>query len=312
MKFAIFGTGGVGGYFGGRLAEAGEDVTFIARGAHLEAIRKNGLTVESVAGDFRVLPAKATDDPALVGSVDAVIVAVKAWDVKSAAAAMRPLVGPETVVIPLENGVEAPDELAAALGARPVLGGLCKIVAFVAAPGVVRHAGVEPSLAFGEMDGTESGRVRRLRTVFRRAKGVTVEEPRDIRVALWQKFVFIAAFSGVGSVTRSNAGAIRSAPETHTMLRECMRETQEVGRSRGVALSPDTFEKTLAFFDRSLPEDATSSMQRDIQEGRPSELEYQTGAVVRLGRAAGVPTPVNAFVYAALLPQEQRAHGVTS
>jgi 2-dehydropantoate 2-reductase len=307
MKFAIFGTGGVGGYFGGRLAEAGEDVTFIARGTHLAAIRKNGLTVESVAGDFRVLRAKASDDSASIGPVDAVIVAVKAWDVKAAASAMRPLVGPETVVIPLENGVEAPDELGAVLGARPVLGGLCKIVAYIAAPGVVRHAGVEPSLAFGEMDGTESGRVRRLRTVFRRAKGVTVEEPRDIRVALWQKFVFIAAFSGVGSVTRSNAGAIRSAPETHAMLRECMRETQEVGRARGVALAPDTFEKTLAFFDRSLPEDATSSMQRDIQEGRPSELEYQTGAVVRLGKQAGVATPVNEFLHAALLPQEQKA-----
>jgi 2-dehydropantoate 2-reductase len=307
MKFAIFGTGGVGGYFGGRLAEAGEEVTFIARGPHLAAIRKNGLAVESVAGDFRVLRAKASDDSASIGPVDAVIVAVKAWDVKAAASAMRPLVGPETVVIPLENGVEAPDELGAVLGARPVLGGLCKIVAYIAAPGVVRHAGVEPSLAFGEMDGTESGRVRRLRTVFRRAKGVTVEEPRDIRVALWQKFVFIAAFSGVGSVTRSNAGAIRSAPETHAMLRECMRETQEVGRARGVALAPDTFEKTLAFFDRSLPEDATSSMQRDIQEGRPSELEYQTGAVVRLGKQAGVATPVNEFLHAALLPQEQKA-----
>jgi 2-dehydropantoate 2-reductase len=159
------------------------------------------------------------------------------------------------------------------------------------------------------MDGTESGRVRRLRTVFRRAKGVTVEEPRDIRVALWQKFVFIAAFSGVGSVTRSSAGAIRSNPETHAMLRACMRETQEVGRGRGVALAPDTFEKTLAFFDGSLPEDATSSMQRDVQEGRPSELEYQTGAIVRLGREAGIPTPVNDFIYAALLPQERAARG---
>jgi len=307
MKFAIFGTGGVGGYFGGRLAEAGEDVTFIARGVHLAAIRGNGLAVESTAGDFRVLPAKATDDPASVGPVEVVVVAVKAWDVKEAASAMRPLVGSETVVIPLENGVEAPDELAAALGAGPVLGGLCKIFAYIAEPGVVRHAGVEPSLAFGEMDGSESGRVRRLRTVFRRAKGVTVEEPRDIRVALWQKFVFISAFSGVGSVTRSSAGAIRSAPETHAMLRACMRETQEVGRARGVALAPDTFEKTLAFFDQSLPEEATSSMQRDVQEGRPSELEYQTGAVVRLGREAGVATPVNDFLYSALVPQERAA-----
>ncbi|HET9794266.1 MAG TPA: 2-dehydropantoate 2-reductase, partial [Thermoanaerobaculia bacterium] len=176
MRFAVFGAGGVGGYFGGRLAEAGEDVTFIARGAHLEAIRKDGLTVESVAGDFRVSPAKATEDPASIGPVDAVLVCVKAWQVKEAAERMRPLVRAETIVVPLENGVEAPDELAAVLGAHPVLGGLCKILSFIVAPGVIRHAGVTPSLAFGEMDGTASERVRRLREVFRRAKGVTVEE----------------------------------------------------------------------------------------------------------------------------------------
>ena len=307
MKFAIFGTGGVGGYFGGRLAEAGEDVTFIARGTHLEAIRGNGLTVESVAGDFRVLPAKATDDPATVGPVDAVVVAVKAWDVKEAGAAMRPLVGPRTTVIPLENGVEASDELAAILAEERVLVGLCKIWSDIKAPGVICHQGVEPSLGFGERSGGTSDRVERLREAFRRAKAVTVETPDDIRVALWQKFVFIAAFSGVGSVTRSTAGAIRSTPEAHAMLRECMRETQEVGRGRGIPLSGDTFEKTLAFFDRSLPDDATSSMQRDVRDGRPSELENQTGAVVRLGREAGVPTPVNEFLYAALLPQEKRA-----
>ena len=311
MKFAIFGTGGVGGYFGGRLAEAGEDVTFIARGAHLDAIRRNGLAVESVAGAFRVLPAKATDDPGTIGPVDAVVVAVKAWDVREAGAAMRPLVGPQTTVIPLENGVEAPDELAAILGEERVLIGLCKIWSNIKAPGIVRHRGVEPSLAFGERNGGTSERVERLRETFRRAKSVTVETPADARVALWQKFVFIAPFSGVGSVTRSPAGAIRSSPETHAMLRESMRETQEVGRARGVPLSGDTFEKTLAFFDRSLPEDATCSMQRDVQEGRPSELEYQTGAIVRLGREAGVPTPVNDFLYAALLPQEKQARSIS-
>ena len=310
MRFAIFGAGGVGGYFGGRLAEAGEDVTFIARGAHLEAIRKEGLAVESVAGDFRVSPAKATDDPASIGPVDVVLVCVKAWQVNEAAAAMRPIVGPATVVIPLENGVEAPEELAAALGAGPVLGGLCKIVAFIAAPGVVRHTGVAPSLAFGEMDGTESGRVRRLRTVFRRAKSVTVEEPRDIRVALWQKFVFISAMSGVGAVTRAPAEAVRAIPETRRLLEAAMREAQAVGRGRGVSIPEKTADRTLEFFDK-LPDGSTASMQRDVMEGRPSELEYQTGTIVRLGRAAGVPTPVNDFLYAALLPQESKARSIS-
>lgn len=311
MRIAVFGTGGVGGYFGGRLAEAGEDVTFIARGAHLDAIRKNGLTVRSVADDFRVLPAKATDDPASIGPVDTVLVAVKAWQVKEAGAAMRPLVGQDTCVIPLENGVDAPDELAAELGPRPVLGGLCKIVAWIEEPGVIRHSGVAPSIAFGEMDGTESNRIRRLRTVFRRAKGMTVEEPRDIRVAFWQKFIFISAMSGVGAVTRSPAEAIRAVAETRRLVEAAMREAQAVGRGRGVPIPERTADRTLAFLD-TLPDGSTASMQRDIAEGKPSELEYQTGAIVRLGRAAGVPTPVNDFLYAALLPQERKARGITS
>jgi 2-dehydropantoate 2-reductase len=306
MRFAIFGTGGVGGYFGGRLAQAGEDVTFLARGAHLDAIRRNGLTVESVAGDFRVLPATATDDPSSIGPVGAVLVCVKAWQVKEAAERMRPLVGPETVVVPLENGVEAPDELAGILGPAPVLGGLCKIVSFVAAPGIVRHAGVAPSLAFGELDGRESDRVRQLREVMRRAKGMDVEEPADIRVAMWQKFIFIAAASGVGGVTRAPADAVRAAPESRSLVERAMREIQAVGVGLGIAIPPETAERTLAFFDR-MPPGSTTSMQRDIADGKPSELEYQTGAVVRLGRRAGVATPVNDFLYAALLPQENRA-----
>ena len=310
MRFAVFGAGGVGGYFGGRLAQAGHDVTFIARGEHLEAIRKNGLTVESVAGDFRVLPAQATDDPASIGPVEAVVVCVKAWQVKEAAGRIRPLVGPETVVVPLENGVEAPDELAGVLGPGPVLGGLCKIVSFVRAPGVVRHSGVAPSVAFGEMSGGESERVRRLRAEVRRAKAMDVEEPPDIRVAMWQKFVFIAAVSGVGAVTRAPADVFRSIPETRRLLDTAMRETQAVGRRRGVAIPLHTAERTLAFVD-TLPPGSTASMQRDLMAGRPSELEYQTGTVVRLGREAGVPTPVNDFLYAALLPQEKRARSIS-
>ena len=307
MRIAVVGAGGTGGYFGGRLAEAGEDVVFLARGAHLEAIRKNGLTVESIAGNFKISPAQATDDPAKVGAADVAIVAVKAWQVPEAARAVKVFLKPDGVAIPLQNGVEAPDQLAAELGGERALGGLCKIVAFIAGPGVVRHAGVEPSLAFGERNGTASERVERLRELFRKARGVTVEAPADIRVALWQKFVFIAAFSGVGSVTRSSAGAIRNTPETFRLLRECMRETQAVGLARGVPLASDTFEKTLKFFQEMLPDDATSSMQRDVAEGRPSELENQNGALVRLGREMGVPVPVNEFLYAALLPQEKRA-----
>ena len=307
MRIAVIGTGGVGAYFGGRLAEAGQDVVFLARGAHLEAIRKNGLTVQSVAGDFRIHPAAATDDPKRIGDADLAIVAVKAWQVPEAARSIKTFLKPDGVAIPLENGVDAPDELAAELGEKRSLIGLCKISSRIEAPGVVRHVGVDPSIAFGELDGGTSDRVERLRAMFRLARGVAVEDPEDARVALWQKFIFIAGLSGVGSASRVTAGEIRATPDTRALLREAMRETQEVGRARGVPLASDTFERTLRFFDDSLPPATMPSMEHDMLAGRPSELENQTGAVVRLGRETGVPTPVNDYLYATLLPQEKKA-----
>ncbi len=311
MRIAIYGSGSVGGYFGGKLAQAGEDVTFIARGTHLEAIRRNGLRVESIQGDFLISPAWAEDDSTKVGRVDVVIVGVKAWDVPRAAEAVRPLVGPATIVVPLENGVDAPGQLAAVLdtaGEAPhVLGGLCRIVSLVAAPGVIRHAGMEPYIAFNRIDGQPDERVERLRDAFVRA-GVTVEVPADITAALWAKFAFIAAFGGVGAVTRAPAGALRGIPETRRMLEAAIREVEAVARARGVALAGDIFARTLAQVD-GLPANATASMQRDIMEGRPSELESQNGAIMRLGRESGVSTPAHDFIYASLLPQEGRARG---
>ncbi len=307
MRIAVFGTGGVGGYFGGRLAAAGEEVTFIARGATLAALREHGLIVDSVKGDFAVRPAAATDDPRQVGAVDAVLLAVKAWQVAEAAARLHPLLGPGSVVVPLENGVEAPGELVAALGPGAVAGGLCQIVAFQVAPGHVRHAGLEPAIAFGELDRRASPRLERLRRAFELA-GVSARIPADIEVAMWEKFLFIASLSGLGAVTRVPAGVVRSVPETRELLAGALAEIAEVARARGIGLPADATERTLAFID-ALPADATASMQRDVMAGRPSELEAQNGAVVRLGRAAGVGTPVAAFVYAALLPQERRARG---
>ncbi len=308
MRIAVFGTGGVGGYFGGRLAQAGEEVIFIARGEHLRAIRERGLRVDSIKGDFVIQPAQATDNPAEVGPVDAILVGVKAWDVPEAARLMRPMVGPETFVVPLENGVEAPDQLAEVLGREHVLGGLCKIISAIVAPGHIRHAGIDPYIAFGELDGRKSERAERLRQAFARATGVTAEVSDDIQAAMWEKFVFIAAISGVGAVTRAPAGVIRSLPETRQMLEQAMREILAVARARGVALSDEVIPQTMAFID-ALPTNGTASMQRDIIAGRPSELDYQNGTVARLGRELGVPTPVNAFIYASLLPQELRARG---
>jgi 2-dehydropantoate 2-reductase len=308
LKFAVFGSGAVGGYFGGRLAEAGEDVHFIARVRHLAAIREHGLRVSSVDGDFLVHPARVTDDPAALGPVDVVLLGVKAWQVTQAAETMGPLVGERTFVVPLQNGIEAPDQLAAVIGAERVLGGLCRILAYVESPGHIRHAGVTPYIAFGELDGSSSARVAALLEAFSRARGVTTEVPPDIGVAMWSKFLFIAALSGVGALTRAPIGVIRSQPESRRLLEQALEEIYAVAIGNRIPLPVDTVEKTLAFID-NLPADGTASMQRDIMQGRPSELEAQVGAVVRLGERRGIAVPVHRMIYAALLPLERRARG---
>lgn len=307
MRVAIFGAGAVGGYFGARLAQAGEEVVFIARGEHLRAMRRDGLHVESILGDFRIDPVEATDDPASVGPVDVVLVGVKAWQVPEAAETMRPMVGPETFVVPLQNGVEAPEQLAAILGKEHVLGGLCRIISARVAPGRIRHVGMEPYVAFGELDNRISPRTERLRAAFERA-GVRAEIPPDIRVAMWEKFLFICTLSGVGAVTRAPVGVLRTIPETRRMLEQAVAEAFAVGRELGVALPDDAVERTMALID-GLPPGGTASMQRDIIAGRPSELEAQNGTVVRLGREVGVPTPPHEFIYHSLLPLERRARG---
>jgi len=307
MRIAIFGSGGVGGYFGGRLAQSGNDVTFIARGGHLRALRSTGLRVDSIKGDFTVSPVRATDDPAQVNNVDVVILGVKAWQIGEAAHAMVPMIGASTFVLPLQNGVEAFEQLAAALGKEHVLGGLCKIVSYVVEPGHIRHAGFEPFVAFGEWDNHLSDRVAVLRETFTQA-GVEANVPADIEAAVWNKFLFIAGFSGVGAVTQSPAGVLRSLPQTRALMEQAMREIYEVAKARGIRLPDDSVNQALASLD-SLPENAMSSMQRDIMAHRPSELESQNGAVARLGREAGIETPINSFLYASLLPLEMRARG---
>jgi len=311
MRIAVYGAGAVGGYFGGRLAQAGEDVVFIARGAHLEAMRRDGLRVDSVGGDFRVGPVQAYDTTEAVGTVDAVLVCVKGWQVADAAERMRPMIGPDTLVVPLLNGVEAPDQLTQALGPERVLGGLCKISASRVGPGHIRHGARDPYLAFGAMDNRPDVRAERLRKTFAKAAGVTCEIPPDIRAEMWKKFLSVSSFSGVGAVTRAPIGILRSLPETRRMLEDAMGEVLAVGRAKGVALSDDLVEKTLSDLDR-LPPGGTTSMQRDILQGRPSELESQNGAAVRIGNAVGVDTPLHRFIYQSLLPLEMKARKTVS
>ena len=308
MKIVIFGSGGVGGYFGGRLAHAGQDVTFIARGAHLEAIRKNGLRVDSISGDFIVQPAKATDDPKSLGTADLILLAVKAWQLDDAIEQMKPLVGEETAIAPLLNGMEHMDTLLAAFDRKNILCGLCRISSFVEAPGHIRHVGVQPYIAFGELDNSKSERVESIREMFAALDGILVEVPADIHVTMWEKFVFISGTSGVGAYMRQPIGQYRVDPEARQMLINAMNETASVARARGVNLSESLVEETMKRID-NLPHAMLASMQKDIMEGRPSELNEQTGAVIRLGKAAGVPTPTHEKLFAALLPLEQKARG---
>ena len=308
MRIAIIGTGAVGGYFGGRLAQAGEDVIFIARGEHLQAMLDNGLRVDSIKGDFVVQPIHVTDDPKQVGTVDVILVGVKAWQVPEAAQAIRPMAGPQTFVVPLQNGVEAPSQLASTLGHEHVLGGLCGLISYVVEPGHICHAGADPFIKFGELDNHPSERAERLRIAFERTIGVTAEIPSDIHVAMWQKFMFVTAWSGLGAVTRSPVGIFRSLPETRQILEQIMQEIYKVAQAHKIRLSIDAIKKTMDFFD-GLPQEGTASMQRDIMNGRPSELDVQNGAVVRLGQEVGIDTPVNSFIYHSLLPMERRARG---
>ena len=310
MRIAIFGTGGVGGYFGGRLAQAGEDVTFIARGEHLRAIQTNGLRVESLSGDFTIDTAKATDNVSEIGEVDLVIVGVKAWQVTDAARSMKPMVGQGTTVLPLQNGVDAVGELSAELGPDRLIGGLCKIVSFVVGPGHIRHAGFVPSVVIGELDNRRTDRVLRIEGVFNHA-GIDMTIAADIQVALWMKFLFIASFSGVGAIANAPAGVLRTDSQLRLQMLRAMEEIYALAHARGIKLPENAVETVMAGVN-ALPEDATSSMQRDIAAGKPSELESQNGAVVRMARESSFDVPTHELIYEKLKPLEQKARAAFS
>jgi 2-dehydropantoate 2-reductase len=305
MRFAVVGVGAIGGYFGGRLAEAGNDVVFVARGKTLKALRSDGLRVESPQGDLHLNPIRVTDRTDEVGKVDCVLFGVKTWQVSEAGRSIKPMLANNTCVLPLQNGVEAPAQLSETLGAKHALGGLCWIISSLVAPGHIRHIGVEPYIGFGETDNSRTGRVESLQKTLA-AAGIKAETPSSIQAAMWEKFVFICSVSGVGAVSRASIGTIRKHPETRSMVEQSMREIVAVAEGHGVVLRPDIVEDRMSFVD-NLPEEGTASMQRDIMEGRPSELEAQNGAVVRLGQQVGVETPLNDFVYRTLILSENKA-----
>ncbi len=307
MRVAVVGAGGAGGYFGARLALAGVEVIFIARGAHLAALQSDGLYLESIQGSERIHPVQATADPGRVGTVDVVLLGVKTWQLADVIPSLPPLIGPDTLVVPLQNGVEAADQLIAALGPAAVVGGLCRVLSFIAAPGHIRHLGGASSITLGELDNRPSARTTRVQALLTHA-GVKAEIPADIHAALWEKFLFVTPFGGVGAVTRAPIGVLRALPETRQLLWRGMEEIAQVAQARGVKLDEEVVSRNMGFLDRLTP-DGVASLQRDILAGRPSELEAWNGAVVRLGEAAGVATPVHRFIYQALLPQERQARG---
>lgn len=308
-RIAVVGAGGVGGYYGARLAAAGHEVLFVVRGRTLEALQRDGLQVESTRGDVTVHPVTATDNPAgetaRFGRVDVVLLSVKTWQVGEAARSILPLVGPETLVVPLQNGVDAAACAAAVVGQEHVLPGSTKVFSEAAALGHIRHTGGPASITFGEWEGGLSPRARRLGAVLD-VPGITVDLVSDIWAALWAKFLFVVPLGSVGAVTRMPVGVFRTQPETREMLQQAMREIETLAEARGVALPRDVIERTMAFVDAQPPA-GTTSMQRDIAAGRPSELEAWTGAVVRLGLEAGIATPLHTVLYHCLLPSERHA-----
>lgn len=296
MKIAVIGAGGVGGFFGGRLAHTGCDVTFVARGRHLDAMRRDGLVIESDAHEtIRVTGVKATDDPATIGRVDLAIVAVKLWDTASAVRAVRPIAGPETAVLSLQNGVIKDDILRGEFGAAAVMGGVGYVATHIARPGVIRQTGKLQRLIVGEYDGRRSERARWLVDAWLKA-GVQAELAADIRRTLWEKYTFLVGLSGTTATMRTPIGAIRTNPQTRAFLSDLMKEVVAVGRAHGVALPEDYAEERIRFADTVSP-DMTSSMHHDLERGNPLEVEWLSGGVVRLGREVGVPTPANRAVW---------------
>lgn len=295
MRIIVMGTGGVGGYFGARLANAGNDVTFIARGQQLAAIREGGLRLESPRGNLHLRDVKVTDKPSEAGIADIVLFGVKLWDTANAAEAMKPVMGPQTAVVSFQNGVVKDETLRQVLGDKYVIGGVCYIAATIAEPGLIRHSGAMQKLVFGEYDGSTSTRIMQFRDACAEA-GIDVEISTDIRRTIWEKFVFLVGLSGTTSTVRTAIGPIRVNARSRAFLRAVMDEVVQVARAEGVALPVDYAEDRLAFADQ-VPAAMSSSMHNDLERGNRIEVQWLSGDVVARGARLGVPTPCNRAIF---------------
>ena len=300
MRIAVMGAGGIGGYLAARLGAAGSDVAVVARGEHLAAMRRSGLRLHSGKGDVHVTGLRVVDDPAAVGPVDVVLFTVKMFGAAAAAEQIRPMVGPGTAVATFLNGVDSVDVLSRVHGRDRVLGGAAYIFATVVEPGVIRHTGPADRFVFGELDGTLSPRVEALRASLE-AAGVDAVASDRILPVIWEKFIILAANSGMTAVTRLPIGPLRTDPQTRALFVEAMREVEAVARAKGIAVAQDIVDRHLAFFD-GLDPTSKASMLVDLERGRPLELPWLSGAVARMGAELGVPTPVHRVIAAALKP----------
>lgn len=304
MKIAIIGTGGVGGYFGAKIAKAGYDVTFLARGEHFKAIESNGLAVKSILGDFHLSSVKVCREIRDIGKSDLIILAVKAWQIKEISAELLPVLKENSVILPLQNGVSAVDELKVHINEKNIISGLCKIFSKIEAPGIIKHFGVTPTILFGESDNSITSRILEIKKLFD-ASGINAQISDDINSDVWKKFIPIC-LGGLMAITRTTYGELRELKETRQMMKALMTEIYQLSQKIGIRIEPDFVDKSVLLLD-TYPYSSTASLTRDVLEEKPSEIEYQNGIVVRLGSKYGIVTPVNRFVYDCILPMELKA-----
>ena len=307
MKILIYGTGGVGGFIGGKLAQTQHQVTLIARGDHLNAIQKNGLTIESITGDFTVRSHHATNDLNTIDTPDLVIFGTKSWQLEKVAKGILQYTNETTVFLPLQNGANNTEILNTVLPKQQVLSGLCRMISFIKSPGVISNPDIPPTFLFGEQDNTRTPRVEAILTLFKDA-GLNAQIPENIQVAIWQKFLFITTVSAIGGLTRASIGVMRDSPYIKNLMLKTAQEVAAVAHAKGISLPKDTIDKAFAAIARQAP-NTTASTQRDLMEGKPSELENFNGFIVQQGKRLGIPTPVNEMIYELLLPQENKARG---
>ncbi len=305
MEILVYGIGGVGGYFGGKLANAGLNVSMIARGEHLKAIQKHGIEVESIKGNFKVKPKMATSNVSGVPKPDLIILGIKSWQIPSVAAELKPIIGENTIVLPLQNGADNYEKLIEILPKKNVVAGLCFIVSFLEKPGKIKHASYEPKIVFGEADNSQSDRVKKIHDILDEA-GIENNIPENIQLEIWKKFLFICTVSGIGGLTRVPIDKIRDSNYLNEMMRNSAREIIEVGKAKGIPLTEKHLEMVFEIIN-SQPKGTTASTQRDIMNGKPSELENFNGFIVKEGERLGVKTPVNRYIYECLKPMEEEA-----